>query len=376
MVRETKADLVRRAAFQVGLLCAAHRICKRKMLKRTQIACAGYLFLHLYDYATREPIPKAPTLNYTLANIGEEYCLSVARFYPSDLRRIMQHLHLADSYTTPERIVYDTGDAFLLLCWRLAGLEKYQTFISHFTWNDETTCKLIVRHLISVLVPLILPILRGGSPLFGVVHIEQCAQIVSHLWGLTYAIIFGFVDTKLFKTCRPVKFQRSIFNGGKHRAHGMNGQSVIDPFGLNLHFYCPVSGRRHDAEVFDQSRVYELLQELLQERVKCLFGDSAYRASNRLIPMVKNPHTDAERERNRFQAALRICVEHGLNKIVTLWPLLDVKRRMRVMLSPVASLINVAAFLTNCHTLLYGSQVCDYFECRHLMPDLADYFPL
>ena len=100
MVRETKADLVRRAAFQVGLLSAAHRICKRKMLKRTQIACAGYLLLHLYDYATREPIPKAPTLNYTLANIGEEYCLSVARFYPSDLRRIMQHLHLADSYTT------------------------------------------------------------------------------------------------------------------------------------------------------------------------------------------------------------------------------------------------------------------------------------
>lgn len=127
--------------------------------------------------------------------------------------------------------------------------------------------------------------------------------------------------------------------------------------------------------MFDQSGLIQLLEALLGARVKCMFADSAYEASNRVLPMMKNPQNDADRERNRFKASLRICVEHGLNKIVSLWPLLDIKRRMRVLLTRVASYINVAAFLTNCHTLLYGSQVADYFNCRSLIPDLEDYLP-
>lgn len=144
MPRETKGDAVSYACLQCGLLYAAHRICKRKVSRRLQITTAGYLFLHLYDYATREYLPKPPSLGYTLANIGEEYCLSVARFYPVDMRRLIRLLGLADTYRTANSIPYDTGDAFLMLCWRLASGEKYEIFAHHFACNDETTCKLII----------------------------------------------------------------------------------------------------------------------------------------------------------------------------------------------------------------------------------------
>lgn len=264
----------------------------------------------------------------------------------------------------------------LLLCWRLASSEKFITLVTHFTWNDPTTCKSILAHFMRELIALVLPLLRGQSPLFTARHIEKSAQCIARSWAFVYAVIFGSVDGKLWRTCKPSKFQRALYNGGKHKAHGLSGQSVIDCFGLLIHFFCPVSGRVHDAELWRLSGVYALLQAVLGDEIKALFGDSAYPASNRLIPMVKDPQTDADQERNSFKAALRVSVEHGFNKIGALFPLLDIKRKMRILLSPIAVWINIAAFLTNCHTLLYGSQVAEYFDCQNLIPDLADYIVL
>ena len=119
--------------------------------------------------------------------------------------------------------------------------------------------------------------------------------------------------------------------------------------------------------------IYALLEEVLGELVAVLFGDSAYPLSNRLRPMHKNPRTPADRNWNRLAGALRICVEWGFNKIVTLWPRLDVKRKMKLLLSPIGAWIRVCVFLTNCHTILYGSQVADYFVCRNSRPQLEEY---
>lgn len=376
-MKETKADLVQLALVQVGMLHIAHRIAKRKVTKRAKALATLYLYLQLMDWSTRGlPIPKQRSLLYTLNNIDAEYCLEVARFYPADLRRIRLLLHLEDEYVTPERVHYGTDDALLLLCWRLASTEKFSVLVTHFTWNDGPTCKLIMKHIVNLVLDRVLPLLRGGSPLFTADHIEKSAQFIARAWNMVYAVIFAFVDSRLWKTSKPKKFQRSVYSDGKHHAHGLHGQAIIDAFGLLIHFFCPVAGRHHDAFVWHQSGVYDLLEAILGNNFKALFGDSAYPRSNRLVPMVKNPRTPQEREINTLKAALRVCVEHGLNKIAALFPLLDIKRKMRILLSPVASWINIAAFLTNCHTLLYGSQVSDYFYSRSAIPDLEDYIIL
>jgi len=191
---------------------------------------------------------------------------------------------------------------------------------------------------------------------------------------MLHAVLAGFVDGKLYVTCKPIRFQRSIYNGGKHRKHGLHGQSVIDAWGLHMHFFCPISGRRNDAFVWEQSRVQEMLDRVLgDERVKCLFGDSAYPTTNRVRAMAKNPLTEAAQNWNRFAAGLRIAVEHGIGKTTKLWPLLNCKDKMRVFLSPIALWINVAVFFTNCHTCLYGAQVAEYFNCVDTRPSLEEY---
>lgn len=116
-----------------------------------------------------------------------------------------------------------------------------------------------------------------------------------------------------------------------------------------------------------------MLEEVLGEVAAVMFGDSAYPESNRLRPMKKKPRTEADRNWNRLAGALRICVEWGFSKIVSLWPRFDNKRKMKLLLSPIGKWIRVCAFLTNYHTILYGSQVADYFQCRHSRPRLEEY---
>lgn len=65
---------------------------------------------------------------------------------------------------------------------------------------------------------------------------------------------------------------------------------------------------------------------------------------------------------------VRVSVEWTLGKTVSLWRLIDNPNQMRLLLSPVSRLIEVAALLTNVHTCYYGSIVSQYFNCQ---PPLA-----
>ena len=53
----------------------------------------AYVLLNLIEFVSREELPRPLSLRYTLENIEPEFCFSVARFYPADLRRIRQLLH-------------------------------------------------------------------------------------------------------------------------------------------------------------------------------------------------------------------------------------------------------------------------------------------
>lgn len=59
---------------------------------------------------------------------------------------------------------------------------------------------------------------------------------------------------------------------------------------------------------------------------------------------------------------VRVSVEWTLGKTVALWKLIDQPKQMRVLLSPVAKMVEVAALFTNLHTCYYGI-VSQYFQC-------------
>jgi len=79
-------------------------------------------------------------------------------------------------------------------------------------------------------------------------------------------------------------------------------------------------------------------------------------------------------EFNRWYSLQRVVVEWGFSKLVALFPYVDFHKKLKILHAPVTPLVDAAAFFTNCHTLLYGGQVAEYFECVDEIPTLEQYF--
>jgi hypothetical protein len=60
---------------------------------------------------------------------------------------------------------------------------------------------------------------------------------------------------------------------------------------------------------------------------------------------------------------VREGVEWMFGRIVTLWNTLDMKRKMKVFLSPAHEYYIISTFLTNVHAVIYSNQTADYFGC-------------
>lgn len=201
----------------------------------------------------------------------------------------------------------------------------------------------------------------------------RSAELIGKQFNVSPSVIAAFIDAKVYITCRPSFGQEAIYNG-KDRVHGLKWQSVLDCFGLYCHWYGGKSSRRHDAFIYLDSGVCELLDNNLDGMVLGIYGDAAYPRSNRLLKPFLGEVTREQTEFNRWWSVLRIVVEWGFSKHVALFPLIEMKKKKKIQLSPVAKLVDAAAFFTNCHTLLYGSEVASYFNTRDQMPSLESYF--
>ena len=87
--------------------------------------------------------------------------------------------------------------------------------------------------------------------------------------------------------CRAGEFQRIVFNG-HNRVHALKFQSVATPTGLVANLYGAVEGRRHDAAMLRDSRLYIGFQHHYYDQngnLMCIYGDLAYP----LRPQLQSP---------------------------------------------------------------------------------------
>lgn len=68
---------------------------------------------------------------------------------------------------------------------------------------------------------------------------------------------------------------------------------------------------------------------------------------------------------------LRVSVEWGFQKIVSLFAFVDFKKNQKLLLSDIETFYKCVVLLTNCHTCLYGSQTGEYFNI--MAPALENY---
>lgn len=126
----------------------------------------------------------------------------------------------------------------------------------------------------------------------------------------------------------------------------------------------PIEGRRHDAFMLSVSGLPNKLRPFNQRNGQpyVLYGDPAYGLSRNILSPFRGLHlTPPEQEFNRTMSSVRVSVEWTFGKIIQYFAYLDFKKNQKVLLQPVGKYYLVGAFLTNCHTCLYGSQTTTFF---------------
>lgn len=145
------------------------------------------------------------------------------------------------------------------------------------------------------------------------------------------------------------------------------------PNGIIANWFGPINGRRHDSYVLAKSKLLSGLELKFRifSRPPHIYTDAGYPLKRLLIVPFKGMLNRRQKIVNKRMGKLRVVVEWGFSKLVQLFPFLDYKKNMKVYKQDVGDYFKVGVILTNCHTCLYSSQVCSYFECDP--PSLQEY---
>ena len=317
--------------------------------------------------------PTQPTHALHIYNMTDEQCVRMCRFQRNDLSVLITALRLPDFVVCASGTKSHISEALPIFLYRFATAARFYDMERDFC-RREAQLKVIFSTVCSLIIDrwgfLLTTDVR--NPLFTRENLRRSARAIARKLGLSALSVFGFIDGKLFSTCRPSTGQESMYNG-KDREHGLKYLAVVLAFGLLLFFYGAEAGRRHDGFLYLESGIYDRLGEVLGPALRlALFGDSAFPRSDRLLkPFIGNNLTPLEEAWNARWCPMRVSVEWALGKIVTLWKLVGTRQQMKVLLSPVDKWVRTAALLTNLHTCFYGGLISTYFGCAP--PSVYDY---
>lgn len=144
------------------------------------------------------------------------------------------------------------------------------------------------------------------------------------------------------------------------------------PNGIICQLDGPYPGSKHDAGILRDSKLYDKLEQLVQGHSYCIYGDPAYPLRPLLLKPYVGPNLSVQQcNFNKSMSAVRQAVEWGFAKIAELFAFLDFRKNQKLYRQNVPRMYKVSTILANCHSCLYGSQVCQYFGIDP--PCLEDY---
>jgi hypothetical protein len=190
--------------------------------------------------------------------------------------------------------------------------------------------------------------------------------------------IWGFIDGTVRPCCRPVRFQKTVYNGHK-KVHAIKFQSVVAWDGMIAHMNGPWVGSRHDSGIFEDSGLHELLDTLpcvtfgRASTPVALYADDGYALSPRVFCPYPDGRMDARHQAfNTSMSKSRITVEWSYGRICSLWRALNLKDNHKIFKSPIGVYYCVATLLTNCVSCIEGGNaITDHAGFR--TPTLEDY---
>ncbi|XP_062571196.1 uncharacterized protein LOC134233231 [Saccostrea cucullata] len=295
------------------------------------------------------------------------------RFQREDMNSLCEALDFPSKIVCPNRTVCSGTEGLSILIRRLAYPNRLQD-LSHIFGRSTAELSYIFNTVLNFIDTRHgHRIERLNHPWLSHAKLDEMATAISNC-GAPLSNCWGFIDGTVRPICRPQSYQQLVFNGHK-RVHGLKFQCITTPDGMIAHLFGPIEGRRHDAGMLRESDVEHQLQQYMTKAnndVYSLYGDPAYPLSPYLIPPFRGGVISANQMRfNKRMSAVRVCVEWTFSKILNLFAFLDYKKNQKLYLQPVGKYYRVASILTNCHTILYGSETGTFFGIDP--PSLQEY---
>lgn len=182
--------------------------------------------------------------------------------------------------------------------------------------------------------------------------------------GAPLETCFGFIDCTLREIARPIYGQEAVYNGWK-RKHCLKYQAVVTPDGIIIHLYGPVEGTKHDALVWNESGLSDILERHAYApdgTILQIYGDPAYPITEYLLsPFAGAAIGGDEQHWNRTMSKVRIIVEWYFKEVLQMFSYLDFTRSQKILLSPIGIQYPVAVLLHNAHICLHRPQISQYF---------------
>ena len=308
--------------------------------------------------------------------LDEETCLRRFRFSKDQLTELCQLLRLPDKMNAACRTTWSGLEGLLVVLRRLCYPNRLGDLCEEFG-RSKGVLSLIFN------VTLVWIYQQWGGlmenpfqrPFLSNWRLHEYRTAIHRRTGIDLKIV-GFIDGTVRPICRPTVNQRDFYNGHK-RTHALKYQSVTAPDGLILCLYGPIEGKRHDAGMLRESGLLALLYHHLQipggQGTYALYGDPAYPLSSVIQKAFPAAGITPQRQAfNTHMSGARQSVEWGFAEIITKWAYVDFKKQQKIGLQAVGLHYRVAAFLTNCRTILRGGNKTSRFF-RVDPPTLAVY---
>ncbi|KXS10250.1 hypothetical protein M427DRAFT_103967 [Gonapodya prolifera JEL478] len=206
---------------------------------------------------------------------------------------------------------------------------------------------------------------------------EVLREYADAVWDASapYVDCFGFVDGTVWQICRPLQYQRQLFNG-HHQLLALKFHRIMAPDRIMIHLRGPFNSPFHAITLWKQSGIKDLLVEHAfgpNGEILFVYGDPGYSGK---FPHIQYPFKLAfpmpeQHACNVEMSQHWICVEWGWGKAKTEFATLDWRQMQKVLLSPIALYFCCGILLTNAHTCLYRSETLSHFRC---CPPLLEHY--